>query len=114
MRISDWSSDVCSSDLITREYCITHYYRVLYAAGKAEQMRKIHVIHENEAWLPPLREALQARGLPYAEWHMAGGAIDLDAPPPEGVFDNRLRSDQTRVGNDWGSKVRSRWQPCHK
>src|SRR3546814_11030107 len=62
-------------------------------------MRKIHVIHENEAWLPPLREALQARGLPYAEWHMAGGAIDLDAPPPGGVFYNRMSASSHSRGH---------------
>jgi hypothetical protein len=53
-------------------------------------MSQIYVIHENSAWLPPLAEALDARGLPWAEWFMHDGTFDLAAPPPEGVFYNRM------------------------
>jgi len=53
-------------------------------------MSQIHIIHENPAWLPPLAEALDARGLPWTEWFMHGGTFDLGAPPPEGVFYNRM------------------------
>jgi len=53
-------------------------------------MSRIHVIHENPAWLPPLAEALAARGLPWAEWFLHTGAFDLSAPPPEGIFYNRM------------------------
>ena len=53
-------------------------------------MSRIHVIHENPEWLPPLARALDARGLPWAEWFMHNGAFDLAAPPPEGVFYNRM------------------------
>jgi hypothetical protein len=53
-------------------------------------MRRIHVIHENPAWLPPLAEALERRGLPWGEMFLHTGAFDLAAPPPEGVFYNRM------------------------
>ncbi len=53
-------------------------------------MSRIHVIHENPAWRPPLAEALAARGLPWAEWFLHTGAFDLSAPPPEGIFYNRM------------------------
>jgi hypothetical protein len=53
-------------------------------------MSQIHVIHENPAWLPPLADALDARGLPWTEWFMHEGTFDLAAPPPEGVFYNRM------------------------
>ena len=53
-------------------------------------MSRIHVIHENPAWLPPLADALDARGLPWTEWFLHTGAFDLSAPPPEGVFYNRM------------------------
>jgi hypothetical protein len=53
-------------------------------------MRQIHVIHENPAWLPPLAEALERRGLPWSEMFLHTGAFDLNAPPPEGVFYNRM------------------------
>ncbi|MGA3005389.1 MAG: alpha-L-glutamate ligase [Acetobacteraceae bacterium] len=53
-------------------------------------MNQIHILHENPAWLPPLAEALDARGLPWVEWFMHNGTFDLAAPPPEGVFYNRM------------------------
>ncbi len=53
-------------------------------------MGQIHVIHENPAWLPPLAEALDQRGLPWTDWFLDAGAFDLAAPPPEGVFYNRM------------------------
>ena len=53
-------------------------------------MSRIHVIHENPAWLPPLAEALDRNDLPWTEWFLHTGAFDLAAPPPEGVFYNRM------------------------
>ncbi len=53
-------------------------------------MSRIHVIHENPAWLPPLAAALDQRGLPWTDWFLHEGAWDLSAPPPEGVFYNRM------------------------
>ncbi|MBN8889171.1 MAG: alpha-L-glutamate ligase [Rhodospirillales bacterium 70-18] len=53
-------------------------------------MTRIHVLHENPAWLPPLAEAFDRRALPWTEWFLHGGSFDLAAPPPEGVFYNRM------------------------
>ena len=53
-------------------------------------MARIHVIHENPAWLPPLAAALDQRGLPWTDWFLHEGAWDLSAPPPEGIFYNRM------------------------
>ncbi|WP_237563519.1 ATP-grasp domain-containing protein [Arthrobacter sp. H-02-3] len=51
---------------------------------------RIHILHENDDWLPPFHAALEAAGLPYVNWSLAGGSIDLAAEPPEGVFWSRL------------------------
>jgi hypothetical protein len=51
---------------------------------------RIHILHENPAWLPPLAEAFDRRGLPWTEWFLDTGTFDLAAPPPEGVFYNRM------------------------
>ncbi len=51
---------------------------------------RIHVLHENLAWLPPLAEAFDRRNLPWTEWFLDAGSFDLSAPPPEGVFYNRM------------------------
>lgn len=53
-------------------------------------MARIHIIHENPAWLPPLAAALDQRALPWTDWFLHEGAWDLAAPPPEGVFYNRM------------------------
>src|SRR5215212_10036575 len=34
-------------------------------------MHRIHVIHENPAWLPPLAEALDQRRLPWTAWDLS-------------------------------------------
>jgi hypothetical protein len=54
-------------------------------------MARIYVIHENDAWVEPLRREFDAAGLPFAEWFLDGsGSADFDLPPPEGVFYNRM------------------------
>jgi hypothetical protein len=53
-------------------------------------MSRIHVLHENPAWLPPLAAAFDQRGVPWTEWFLHHGTFDLSAPPPEGVFYNRM------------------------
>ena len=53
-------------------------------------MSKIHVIHENDAWVEPLRAAFHEQGLPYDEWFLSEGTLDLSSAPPQGVFYNRM------------------------
>jgi hypothetical protein len=51
---------------------------------------RIYVIHENDAWVAPLRRQFESRALPYAEWFLDEGVLDLRAIPPQGVFYNRM------------------------
>jgi glutathione synthase/RimK-type ligase-like ATP-grasp enzyme len=51
---------------------------------------RAYVIHENDDWMPPLRRALDAAGLPYEEWFIDEGHFDVQGAPPEGVFLNRM------------------------
>jgi glutathione synthase/RimK-type ligase-like ATP-grasp enzyme len=51
---------------------------------------KIHVIHENEDWIKPLRAAFAAERTDFVEWFLDQGVLDLRRPPPEGVFYNRM------------------------
>jgi glutathione synthase/RimK-type ligase-like ATP-grasp enzyme len=50
----------------------------------------VYVIHENDAWVEPLRAAFAGRGLPLVEWFISEGTLDLAATPPDGVFYNRM------------------------
>jgi glutathione synthase/RimK-type ligase-like ATP-grasp enzyme len=65
-------------------------------------MSIVHVLYENEAWLPPLVDALAARGVPYRTWFVAGGVIDLTAAPPEGIFVNRMSPSAHTRGHQGG------------
>ena len=40
-------------------------------------MKKIYVIHENDAWVDPLRAAFAEFNLPYAEWFLNQGVLDF-------------------------------------
>ena len=51
---------------------------------------RVHVIHENDAWVEPLRREFETRAIPYTEWFLDEGVLDLRASPPEGVFYNRM------------------------
>jgi glutathione synthase/RimK-type ligase-like ATP-grasp enzyme len=53
-------------------------------------MTRIHVLHENMAWLEPLGRALDRCRLPWCQWFLDRGAFDLSRPPPEGVYYNRM------------------------
>lgn len=51
---------------------------------------KIYILYENEDWLVPLAQALEARGIPYEGMKVVEGGVALDKEPPQGIFFNRL------------------------
>ena len=68
-------------------------------------MSKIHVLHENDTWVDPLRRAFEDRGLPYAEWFLDEGLFDLSSPPPAGVFYNRMSASSHTRGHRFGPEL---------
>src|SRR3546814_12898965 len=104
MRISDWSSDVCSSDLERR-------------AGGA--LLRLLVVEEEEQLVLDQRAA---------ERRAVGGVV-LEAREVRDVLvlaDHRVvavqavaramelvRSDERRVGKEWVRTCSSRWSPYH-
>lgn len=53
-------------------------------------MSKIYIIHENSEWTVHLTQRLDELGLPYEEWFLDKGTVDLSATPPAGVFYSRM------------------------
>ncbi|MEN3931723.1 hypothetical protein WJT86_11720 [Microvirga sp. W0021] len=53
-------------------------------------MSRLHVIHENPAWIGAFTDAFDARHVPWTEWLIDHGKVDYAAIPPEGVFYNRM------------------------
>ena len=76
----------------------------------------IHVIHENTAWTAPLFRELEARGLPFADWHLDEGVIDPRATPPEGVFYNRMSASSHTRGHRFAPELTAQvlgWLAAH-
>ncbi|MDZ5472976.1 alpha-L-glutamate ligase [Bacillus sp. 31A1R] len=51
---------------------------------------KIYIIHENNEWTDHLTNRLKELELPYEEWFLHEGIVDLTTAPPEGVFYSRM------------------------
>ena len=68
---------------------------------------KIYVIHENDAWVEPLRTAFDALALPYQEWFLDAGVLDFSAAPPQGVFYNRMSASSHTRGHRYAAEYTS-------
>src|SRR3546814_8135883 len=98
MRISDWSSDVCSSDLVMPIHEAAARYR---AAG-----------------VPLVVVAGRDYGQDSSrDWAAKGtrllGARAVIAEGFERIHRSNLRSEERRVGKECVSTCRSRWSPYH-
>lgn len=67
-------------------------------------MSKVYVIHENTEWVLPLRQAFAELGTPYEEWFLDEGTVDLGAPPPQGVFYNRMSASSHTRGHRYSAE----------
>src|SRR5688572_33334735 len=70
-------------------------------------MASIHVIHENDAWVAPLRAAFEALAFPYDEWFIDRGIVDLSNAPPDGVFYNRMSASSHTRGHRYAPELTS-------
>src|SRR3546814_13174140 len=108
MRISDWSSDVCSSDLSIRSrYDYRHDGGPDFGAiGNDAFWRAAH----RRVIELPLTTVFTGLGRRGGEGlYRTLGAI----PRGRGVAARLGRSEERRVGQEWVSTCRSRWSPYH-
>ncbi|MGX1902074.1 ATP-grasp domain-containing protein [Thermolongibacillus altinsuensis] len=68
-------------------------------------MKKIYIIHENTEWTIHLTRRLDELGLPYEEWHLDKGVVDLTTTPPEGVFYNRMSASSHTRGHRFAPEL---------
>ena len=66
---------------------------------------KVFIIHENEEWTKPLIRALESRNIPYSNWDMSAGLLDVSQPAPEGVFYNRMSASSHTRGNRFAPEM---------
>jgi len=82
----------------------------------AEAAPAVYVLHDNPDWIPPLREAFDALGVPLVEWVLEEGSVDLTAEPPHGVFWSRLSASSHTRGRAHGKEYARavlRWLESH-
>src|SRR3546814_19960895 len=115
MRISDWSSDVCSSDL----------FDTLQFAG--ENIERL-IPADTDPFIPATQRLVAPTGLPMLPDHRIFEPVSAQEPEaqrlPESacpklrtipaVLDSVVgpppdRSEERRVGKEWDSKCSSRW-----
>jgi glutathione synthase/RimK-type ligase-like ATP-grasp enzyme len=65
---------------------------------------RVVVIHENDAWVEPLRGAFAEIGTPFEEWFLDEGVLDLRSAPPEGVFYNRMSASSHTRGHRYAAE----------
>src|SRR3546814_14162599 len=93
MRISDWSSDVCSSDLRSGRSRPWNYFRGKFTLFRTTLSRSSRDRSERAVTIP----SLSADGIPLLPlWY------------------GRPRSEERRVGKECVSRCRSRWSPYHE
>ena len=68
-------------------------------------MSRITVLHENSAWVEPLRAAFAEFGLPYDEWFLNEGTIAFDRAPPQGVYYNRMSASSHTRGHRYAPEL---------
>lgn len=66
---------------------------------------KIYVIHENEEWTTHLFKRLDELQLPYEDWFINEGLVDLNATPPEGVFYSRMSASSHTRGHRFAPEM---------
>src|SRR3546814_11913841 len=96
MRISDWSSDVCSSDLF-RSRRVVVKTRLVKLAGKGLGAAAAHLRYIQ-------RDGVTREGQPG----------ELYSADHDTTDDKAFRSEERRVGKECVSTCRSRWSPYHK
>src|SRR3546814_1047133 len=116
MRISDWSSDVCSSDLVNTQVILEFHFDTggappIYqtvdtvVASVLSFMRWI----ANERVVPiEVRLAHQPISGTDTHWQFSGCPVRLNQAQTCMVFS---RSEERRVGKECVSTCRSRWSP---
>src|SRR3546814_15256268 len=99
MRISDWSSDVCSSDL--------HLPAVI---------REVFGLSTSDARRMIAQGGVKLNGAPTADLDLPRASLDdavLQVGKRQFVRLRAVRSEERRVGKECVSTCRSRWSPYH-
>src|SRR3546814_15676801 len=113
MRISDWSSDVCSSDLyLDRDYRVVARSAFWHETdeiglettllnGRRARSLQRSAINRQACWRPGMTPE-------------SNGQLDPEGPHPITPGAQDPRSKERRVGKECGSTFRHRWSAAHQ
>src|SRR3546814_15467938 len=105
MRISDWSSDMCSSDLVARE---RPHIGALAAVNLEDCVIAVRLAFQGDGMDCDAARLQLEVGLG------AGEVVGAPATHLDGRIERRdLRSEERRGGTECVRTCRSRWAPCH-
>src|SRR3546814_21130701 len=102
MRISDWSSDVCSSDLDLASENIKVSTDDLAARNLSEK-----------EWLSMSENRLNSQDNQLRRMQGQGDQLEQMQAQIDALRSENSRSDERRVGKECVSTCRSRWSPYH-
>src|SRR3546814_13921923 len=123
MRISDWSSDVCSSDLKTLRkkngavlfatQSLADITERSIAPAIIESCPQRILLPNDRAIEPQSRQAYERFGLNDRQIELIARATPKRHYYLQSARGTRLRSEERRVGKECVSTCRSRGSPCH-
>src|SRR3546814_18630534 len=114
MRISDWSSDVCSSDLYQDAFsAVDDAERLSHLAAHCGSMKaRVNALGSKNYW-NEFADAPDYVIMFVPGEHFLSAALAHDPTLWDFAFQTRVRSEESRVGKECDSKCRSRGSPDH-
>src|SRR3546814_16770765 len=100
MRISDWSSDVCSSDLV---FAVDNSSVVKICLSESSAAHEAEVL-KALAGIQHIPQILDCRAKTIRLWPLAKEILDI-SPENLMLFLQKGRSEERRVGQEWSVRV---------
>lgn len=68
-------------------------------------MKKVYIIHENMDWTKHLIKRLEELDVPYEDWDLSKGLLDIEDLPEDGVYYNRMSASSHTRGNRYAPEL---------
>lgn len=68
-------------------------------------MKKVYILHENMDWTKHLIARLEELNVPYEDWHLGEGLVDIQSLPSDGIYYNRMSASSHTRGNRYAPEL---------
>lgn len=68
-------------------------------------MKKVYIIHENMDWTKHLIKRLDELEVPYEDWDLSKGLLDIQDLPSDGLYYNRMSASSHTRGNRYAPEL---------